>query len=136
MVVDPGVTVTLLSAATVPTPLSIVRLSAPVVIQLRVADPPAVIVGGTTEKLSIVGDAGLTVTVTVEVAVPPGPVAANVYMVVVVGLTVLLPSAGRFGPPLIDMLSALVVAQLKVADSPAAIVDGTAEKLSTVGARK
>ena len=53
---------------------------------------------------------------------------------VVVGLTVLSPSTGKLAPPLIDMLSASVVNQLKVASSPAVIVVGAAEKLSTLGA--
>ncbi len=53
---------------------------------------------------------------------------------VVVGLTELLPPAGRLGPPLIDTLAASVVVQLNVADSPAVIEAGEAVKLSTVGA--
>ena len=53
---------------------------------------------------------------------------------VVVGLTELLPSAGRLGPPLIDTLAASVVVQLNVADPPAVIAVGVAAKLSTVGA--
>ena len=75
-----GFTVTLPSTATAPTPLSIETLSAPVVVQLRVADPPTVMVDGTAEKLSPVGGpggAGLTVTVTLAVAVPPAPVAVK-----------------------------------------------------------
>ncbi len=52
---------------------------------------------------------------------------------VVVGLTEMLPSRGRLGPALITTLSALVVVQLKVTDSPAVIGVGVAEKLSTVG---
>jgi len=51
----------------------------------------------------------------------------------VVGLPALFPLAGRLGPPLIDTLSAPVVVQLRLADSPAVIVVGVAEKLSTVG---
>ncbi len=52
---------------------------------------------------------------------------------VVVGLTELLPSAGRPAPPLIDTLVASVVVQLNVADPPAVIEVGAAEKPSTVG---
>ncbi len=52
---------------------------------------------------------------------------------VVVGLTEVLPPAGRLGPPLIDTLPASVVVQLSVADPPAVIEVGVAEKLSTVG---
>ena len=65
----------------VPTPLSIETLSAPVVVQLKLAKPPAVIEVGVAEKLSTLGAAGvptLTVAVTVDVAVPPGPVAVRV----------------------------------------------------------
>ena len=53
---------------------------------------------------------------------------------VVVGLTELLPLAGRLAPPLIDTLAASVVVQLNVAVPPAGIEVGAAEKLSTVGA--
>ncbi len=52
---------------------------------------------------------------------------------VVVGLTELLPPRGRMGPPLIDTLSALVVVHVRVEVSLTVIMDGTAEKLSTVG---
>ncbi len=52
---------------------------------------------------------------------------------VVVGLTVMLPSRGRFDPPLITTLSAPVVVQFRMADPPAVIEVGVAEKLSTVG---
>ena len=51
----------------------------------------------------------------------------------IVGLTVMLPSAGRLVPPLTDTLSASVVVQVKVADSPTVMVVGAAEKPSTVG---
>ncbi len=52
---------------------------------------------------------------------------------VVVGLTGLLPSAGRLVPPSIDTLSAPVVVQVNVAVSPTVMAVGAAEKLSTVG---
>ncbi len=64
MVAD-GLTVTLPSTATAPTPLSIETPVAPVVVQLNVADPPAVIEVGEAAKLSTVGAAG------------PGEAAAN-----------------------------------------------------------
>ena len=60
-----------------PTPLSIVTLVAPAVVQLKMAIPPAAIEVGVAEKLSTVGGAGLTVTVTKAVAVPPAPVAVR-----------------------------------------------------------
>lgn len=66
-------------------------------------------------------------------AVPPGPVAVSVYMVVAVGLTVLLPSAGRLLPPLIVTLEASVVAQVNVLDPPGVIEVGDAEKPSIAG---
>ena len=53
---------------------------------------------------------------------------------VAAGVTEPLPSAGRLGPPSIDTLSALLVNQIKTAESPAVIVPGAAEKPSTVGA--
>ncbi len=111
-------------------------LSASVVVQFNVADSLAVIVVGVAEKLSTVGGpggAGLTVTVTFADVVPPVPVAVSVYVVVVIGLTELLPSTDRLGPPLIDTLSASVVVQFRVADSPTVIEVGVAEKLSMVG---
>ena len=63
-----------------PATLLIDTLSALVVIHVRVAISPAVIADGTAEKLSTVGGssaAGLTVTATLQVAVPPGPVAVS-----------------------------------------------------------
>ena len=66
-------------------------------------------------------------------AVPPAPLAVSVYVVVAVGLTVLLPSAGRLVPPLIETLSASVVVQVRMADWPTVIVVGVAVKLFTVG---
>ena len=61
MVVSVGFTVTLPSTPTAPTPLPIDTLSAPVVVQLKVAVPPAVIEVGVAEKLSM-GGAGLAAT--------------------------------------------------------------------------
>ena len=84
MVVVVGLTDMLPSAANpVPTPLSIDTpfMSASVVVQVSVAEFPAVMVVGDAEKLSTVGavgGAGLTVTVTLELAVPPGAVAVSV----------------------------------------------------------
>ena len=72
-----GLTELLPSAGRLTPPL-IDTLSASVVVQLNVADPPAVIEVGVAAKLSTVGDPGLTVTVTLAVAVPPGPVAIRV----------------------------------------------------------
>ena len=60
--------------------------------------------------------------IALSVAVPPGPVAVSVYVVVVMGLTELVPSAGKLVPPFKDTMSAPVVVQLKLADSPAVIV--------------
>jgi len=49
-----------------------------VVDQVRVEDPPDEITVGFAAKLSITGAAAFTMTVTVEVALPPGPVAVSV----------------------------------------------------------
>ena len=132
-----GFTVILPLTATAPTPLSIDTLSAPVVVQLRLADPPTVIETGVVEKLSTVGGvgggAGLTVTVTFADDAPAGPMAVRIYSVVVVGLTEMLPSRGKLGPALITTLSAPVVVQLKMDDSPTVIEIGVAKKLSMGG---
>ncbi len=52
---------------------------------------------------------------------------------VAAGLTEALPSAGRLAPPSIDTFPALLVVQVKVADSPTVIVAVAVEKLSTLG---
>jgi len=62
----------------VPTPLLIETEVALLVAQLRVEEPPAVIVLGVAVKLEMMGAAAFTVTVTVDVVVPPGPVAVSV----------------------------------------------------------
>ena len=56
----------------------IVQLVALVVVQLRVELPPLVMVLGLAPKLSIVGAAAFTVTVTSWLTLPPEPVAVNV----------------------------------------------------------
>jgi len=77
VVVVAGLTLIEPFAGCAPTPLSMVTLVAFVVDQLKVVAPPAGIVAGVAVKLLTVGNA-LTVTVTVALAVPPGPVAVSV----------------------------------------------------------
>ena len=80
MVVVAGLTEVFPSAGRLAPPL-IDTLSASVVVQLKVVGSPAVIVVGAAVKLSTLGGgvgAGLTVTVTLEDAVPPAPVAVSV----------------------------------------------------------
>jgi len=64
--------------ATEPTPLSMITLVAPEVLQLSTDEPPAVIVAGFAVKLLIVGGFALTKTDALAVFVPPGPVAVSV----------------------------------------------------------
>ena len=77
----------------------------------------------------------VTVTVTdSETAVPASLAAVRVYVVVVVGLTEVLPSTGN-GPvtPLISTDDAPAVVQLSVPVSPSSIVRGVAANDSMVG---
>lgn len=55
--------------------------------QLRVEDPPAVMVDGVAVKLDMTGAVLFTVTVTVEVTLPDAFMAVRVYVVVVTGVT-------------------------------------------------
>ncbi|MDA1325205.1 MAG: hypothetical protein O3C34_10690 [Proteobacteria bacterium] len=85
-----GFIVTLPSAGRLAPP-SIETLSAPVVVQAKVVDPPDVIVSGLAVKLSIVGgtgEAGLTVTVADRVTPPLAPE----IVAVVVAVTEVVPS--------------------------------------------
>jgi hypothetical protein len=94
MVVAVGVTVLLLVAVTVPMPWSIETEVAPVTFHCRVEDWPVVIVIGLAVKLVIAGTpAWARVIVAVAVTIPALLLAVRVYVVVVVGDTVLLPDA-------------------------------------------
>jgi hypothetical protein len=61
---------------------SITHDSAPVEDHVRVADSPAVIDDGLADRLTV-GVGELTVSVALDVALPPGPLATSVYVVVV-----------------------------------------------------
>jgi hypothetical protein len=77
----------------------------------------------------------VTVTVTVAVVVPPGPVAVSVYRVVCGGLTLSVLLAGRLppAPGVTVTLLTFVVLQLNSVASPAARFSGVAIKLLIVG---
>src|SRR5947209_1599277 len=82
----------------------------------------------------MVGAGWTTVTVAVFVAVPPGPVAVSVYVVVAAGLTPIDPLTGWLPTPLsIDTVVALLLVQVSVDDWPALIDVGAAENVA-VGA--
>ena len=72
---------------------------------------------------------GTTVTLTEAVAVPPGPVAVRVYVVVVFGTSVRVPSTATAPTPWsIEQLVAFVVCQLRVVLQPAWMGLGLAVK--------
>jgi len=100
-----------------------------VVFQVKVLEDPACIELGFAVNVPVGG--GMTVTVTVlGVASPPGPVTDNVYVVVAVGVTVLVPFAATAPIPwfiLIDV--ALVVLHDKVLDEPKLMAAGLAVKV-------
>ena len=74
---------------------------------------------------------GGTVTVVDAVAVPPGPVAVNVYFVVFVGLTTLVPEGETAPMPWsIETVVAFVVVQVRVEVCPAVMVEGEAESFA------
>ncbi|PTL75285.1 hypothetical protein DAT35_55595 [Vitiosangium sp. GDMCC 1.1324] len=76
MVVAVGLTTTLVPV-TVPTPGEMLRLVAPVTVQLSVALWPRLIVAGAAENVVMVGG-GTTVTVAVDVTLPAPFVAVSV----------------------------------------------------------
>ncbi len=75
----------MLVPVTVPIPLLMLRLVAPVTDQDRVLGSPWVMEAGLAVKEAITGFC-TTVTVTCLLVLPPGPVAARVYVVVAVGV--------------------------------------------------
>jgi len=79
-----------------------------------------------------VGSAGFTVTVTVDVAVPPAPVAVAVYTVVTIGATPTDPEVATGPTPLMETPVESVLDHVSMADCPAVIVAGAADK-NTVG---
>src|ERR1700722_6117975 len=66
----------------------------------------------------------VTVTTVEDLAVPPDPVAVNVYVVVTAGVTFCEPLAGNVPTPLMVTEFALLVLQLSTVDAPLATVPG------------
>lgn len=105
---------------------------------VNTVEPPAGMVDGLAVNEVITGaEAGCfadTVTVADAVAVPPGPVAVNVYDVLSVGFTVTDPETGKL-PWILEILTdvAFVVAQLRVTLSPMTMLVGFAVKLVITG---
>ncbi len=125
---------------TPPIPLSMVAESAfPTKPQLSVVDCPGLIVVADAVKNSMTGvpehTEALTFRVTCAVAVVDPQFAVSVYVVVVVGLTVVLPGVGT--PPIpLSMTAAwalLTKPQLSVADSPDVMVSGETVKDAILG---
>jgi hypothetical protein len=123
-------------AATIPMLGSMLTLSALVEFQLRVVACPGWMLIGLAEMVTVGGGwIAVTVTVALAVTVPPIPMAVKVYVVVPVGDTLMEPVGGTLPIPWsIAQLSALEASQVSVADSPARIVIGDAEKLTVGGA--
>jgi len=100
---------------------------APKTLQVSVAEPPEAIVRGLAKNV-IVGNC-VIVTVAWLVIVPPGPFAVNVYVVVVVGWTIVEPDSACDPMPLsIVTVVALVVVQIRFELWPEAMALGEAEK--------
>jgi hypothetical protein len=70
------------------------------------------------------GGLDVTVTVAVDTAVPPGPVAVAVYVAVELGATLTDPFAGNIPTPAMLTEFALLVVQLKTGVAPLAMVLG------------
>lgn len=124
-----GVTLVDPLAPNVPTP-AIVTEFALVVVQFSVVEFPGVMVLGCALNV-MVGAAGfepppLTVTTAVVLAVPPGPVAVAVYVVVELGLTCTEPEAAWAPNPEIVTEVALLAFQLKVVLEPLLMLVGCA----------
>jgi hypothetical protein len=110
-----------------------VQLVALALDQVSVLDCPAVIDVGS--AVSVTVGAGTTVTVVESVEVPPDPVQASRYVVVLVGDTVCEPLVARAPaqPPLAVQLVALVLVQVSVLDCPDAMDVGLAVKVMVGG---
>jgi hypothetical protein len=67
---------------------------------------------------------GFTVTVVGALAVPPGPCAVAVYVVVLLGVTFVDPLAGKLPTPGIFTEVAFVVVQLRTAVAPLVMLLG------------
>src|SRR5690242_5924377 len=109
---------------------------APVVVQLKVEEPPGAMVSGLASKRMICGlpaAAGPTVTVAVAVTLPVGPVAVKVYVVVAFGVTCVEPVAATLPMPLL-MLTALApcTTHVRVELCPGVMFGGLASKRTTI----
>jgi hypothetical protein len=141
VVVDETLTLVLPFAATEPTPLSIEIVVASVVVQDSVLlPPPKARVEGVAVKVGIVGTGGgggteLTVTLTLANAVPLGPTAVRLNVVLAVTEVPTLPDVATDPTPLsIVTLVAFAVAHDRVtAPPPNGRVVGRTVKLVTVG---
>jgi len=106
-------------------------VSALVDVQLRVEDPPGAIDDGLADMLTVGRE--LTVTVALEVAVPPEPFTVMIYVVVTDGVTLTEPFASTVPMPLLMLaVSASLEVQLSTEDPPSLMVSGDADML-TVG---
>lgn len=103
-------------------------------VQARVATWPALTVAGVAVTLTDGGGGLLTATATVELTVPPGPVAVAVYAVALVGDTTTEPFAVS-RPMLLSIVTlvALDDVQLRVVLPPWLMLAGTALKLIVGG---
>jgi len=105
--------------------------------QVKVDEPPDVTAVGEAESVTV-GATWFTVTVAVTVAVPLGPVAVSVYVVVCAGVTEPCPfkamlvtsSCGIAGLMVTDV--ALVEVHVSVLNWPAVIVVGEAVRVAAV----
>ncbi len=110
-----------------PTPWLMLRPVAPLTLQDNVEELPELIVPGLAVKELIVGgEPVFTETVQLAVVVPNELVADNVYVVVELGATLVLPEAGTVPTELILTLVAPLVAQYSVVELPVAIELGFA----------
>src|SRR5690242_12371344 len=111
---------------------------APVVVQLKVEEPPGAMVSGLASKRMICGlpaCAAPTVTVAVAVTLPVGPVAVRVYVVVWLGDTCVEPVAATLPMPLL-MLTALApcTTHVRVELWPGVMFGGLASNRTTIAA--
>lgn len=119
------------SRATSPIPLSILTLSAPVEFQKSTVCSPETIASGDTVIFTAMES--FTPTVTLSVAVPPGPSTVMVYVVVITGETFMESLTATLPIPW-SMLAvvASIDVQVSVEDCPVIMFPGSAIRL-TVG---
>lgn len=133
VVVAAGDTFTDPFSGTGPIPLSMLIVSALILLHVKVAEPPGCMVCGSALKV-ISGWGTTTVTTAWAVAVPLKPVAVMVYVVVTIGDTEIEPLDATSPMPLsILMVSASVELQVNVLDSPVITDCGSATRLTVGG---